>query len=175
MRAPALLAILASAVLVLLAGCPGQSLGTCSNQPDVSGNWTFTLDPTDGGAPTIPSIMTIQAQLTQVKSANALGLGAQLWGTLTSSDKGAFDVLTIPQLMHNNGSKTGAILGCELKINVPIAMPVTDDDSDQGPLRLALTGQIVALGMIEGELSTLIRGDDTKKLQRSFVWAGVQR
>jgi hypothetical protein len=164
------------AILACCAGCPGQSLTTCASEPDVTGNWTFTLTPTDGGAPTLPDgmTMTIDAELRQVRSDNALGLGAQLWGTMTSSDKGAFDVIMIPQLMHNNGSKTGAIFGCELKINVPIAMPVHDDDTDQGPLRLALTGNVTARATIAGQLSTLIRQDDKMKLQRSFVWTGVQ-
>jgi hypothetical protein len=167
MRVAALFAIVA-----FCAGCPDTS---CSYEPDVTGSWTFTLEPTDGGAPTLPAVMTIDAQLKQVKSDNALGLGAQLWGTLTASDKGAFDMLTIPPLMHNNGSKTGAIFGCELKINVPIAMPVSDDNVDQGPLRVALTGDVSARGMIAGRVSTLIRKDDEKKRQRSFVWTGAQR
>jgi hypothetical protein len=119
--------------------------------------------------------MTVDAELRQVQSNNALGLGAQLWGTLTASDKDAFDVLMIPQLMHNNGSKPGAIFGCELSINVPIATPVTDDNNDQGPLRIALTGNIVAHGTITGQVSTLIRRDDKKKLQRSFTWTAAQR
>jgi hypothetical protein len=171
MRAAAL-----GAIFAFCAGCPGST--TCSYEPDITGNWALSLNPTngpDGGAPTLPHGMTVAAQLQQVRSDNALGLGAQLWGTLTSSDKEAFDVLMIPQLMHNNGSKTGAIFGCELKINVPIATPVTDDNNDQGPLRLALTGDVTARGVIAGQLSTLIRRDDDKKLQRSFTWTGAQQ
>jgi hypothetical protein len=163
------------AIVAFGAGCPDTA---CGYEPDITGSWTFTLTPTDGGdggAPTLPRAMTIDAQLKQVRSANALGLGAQLWGTLVSSDKGAFDMLTIPPLMHNNGSKTGAIFGCELKINVPISMPVSDDNADQGPLRVALAGDVGGRGMIVGQVSTLIRQDDKKKLQRSFTWTGAQR
>jgi hypothetical protein len=164
------------AIVAFCAGCPDT---TCGYEPDITGAWTFTLTPTDGGgdggAPTLPHAMSIDAQLKQVKSDNALGLGAQLWGTLVSSDKGAFDMLTIPPLMHNNGSKTGAIFGCELKINVPIATPVSDDNVDQGPLRVALTGDVTGRGVIVGQVSTLIRQDDKKKVQRSFTWTGAQR
>ena len=169
MRLAALLAVLA-----FCAGCPGQSLANCTNEPDISGSWTFSLTPTVGGAPTIPTAMTIDAELRQLKSDNALALSSPLWGTLVSSDKGAFDMLVIPELMHNNGSKTGAIFGCELKINVPIAMPVSDDDVDQGPLRIALTGDVGPRGKIVGQVSTLIRADGDGKQQLSFTWTGAQ-
>jgi hypothetical protein len=168
----ALLAI----IVACCAGCPGNSLTDCSNEPDITGSWTLSLSPTgpDGGAPTLPAAMTISAQLKQIKSDNALGLSSPVWGTLTASDPNAFGTLTIPELMHNDGSKTGAIFGCTLQINVPIAAPVSDDDVDQGPLRLALGGSVTAKGVMAGALSTMIRVDDPKKEQRSFTWTGAQ-
>jgi hypothetical protein len=58
---------------------------------------------------------------------------------------------------------------------VPVAMTVTDDDMDQGPLRLSLTGSIVGKGAITGDPSTVIRVEDTKMQQETFTWSGVQR
>ena len=95
---------------------------------------------------------------------------------LTSADKGAFDTITIPQLTHNDGGKTGGVLGCELRINVPIDMPVTDDNQDDdGPLRLSLSGSIVGQGMLAGDSATMIRVDDSTMSQGSFTWTGAQR
>jgi hypothetical protein len=160
-----------TALVALGAGCPGPSLTACNVEPDVSGAWTFTLDPVAGG---IKNAIDVEANLQQVASNNALGLGSALWGKLTSSDKGAFDTVMIPQLVHNNGSKTGAIFGCELKINVPIATPVTDDNVDQGPLRISLTGNVVAKGKITGDVSSLIRVDDATMSPLGFTWTGAQ-
>jgi len=160
------------ASLVALAGCPGTSLTTCAAEPDLTGSWTLTLRPIDGGS--IPRPDTIEAQLFQMKRPNST-LGALIWGTLSSTDKGFFDVISIPQLVMNNGSKTGGVVGCALKINVPAMSVVTDDDADNGPLRIALSGTIVAKGMMNGDPSTLIRVDNQAMTQESFTWSAVQR
>jgi hypothetical protein len=163
---------LAATVLLVGGGCGNNPFTACSEEPDLTGHWVLTIAPTDGGV--APAGDTIDAQLMQVKRGS--GLGALVWGTLTSSDKGAFDTLNIPQLMHNNGSKTGGVLGCELRINVPVDTPVTDDDNDDdGPLRLSLSGSISAQGMLAGDLSTMIRVDDPTMTQGSFTWTGAEQ
>jgi hypothetical protein len=164
--------VLLASLLFTLAGCPGSSLTTCGFEPDTSGHWTFTLNQIGAGG--IPRPNTIEADLQQMKRPNST-LGALIWGTLVSTDKGFFDTLQIPQLVMNNGSKTGAVVGCALKINVPIAMTVTDDDMDQGPLRISLTGSIVGQGAITGDPSTVIRVEDNTMTQETFTWSGVQR
>ncbi len=165
-------ALLAS--LLLLAGCPGTSLTTCAAEPDLTGHWTFALTPlVETGMP-IPRPDTIEAQLFQIKRPNST-LGALIWGTLTSSDKGFFDVISIPQLVMNNGSKTGGVVGCSVKINVPVTTMVTDDDADNGPLRISLAGTIVANGMMKGDPSTLMRVEDQAMTEESFTWSAVQR
>ena len=141
-------------LLFLLAGCPGTSFTTCAAEPDLTGHWTLSLAPIDGNS--IPRKDTIEADLMQMKRPNS-NLGALIWGTLTSTDKGFFDTLAIPQLVMNNGSKTGGVVGCAVKINVPVTTMVTDDDADNGPLRLSLSGTIVASGMMNGDPSTVIR------------------
>lgn len=168
--------LLPAPLLFLLTGCPGSSLTTCGYEPDISGHWTLTASPLPDGAMngSIPRAFTIEADLTQMKRPNST-LGALIWGTLVSTDKGFFDTLQIPELVMNNGSKTGAVVGCALKINVPIAMTVTDDDMDQGPLRLSLTGSIVGKGAITGEPSTVTRVEDTTMTEETFTWSGVQR
>ena len=158
-------------MLALLSGCPNAPFTTCDAEPDLSGHWTFSLTPMPGGG--LPNGTTVDAHLMQVKRQS--GFGALVWGTLTSADKSFFDTLTIPQLMNNNGSKTGGVLGCDLKINIPTAAQVTDDDVEQKPLRLSLAGSIVARGMIEGETSTIIRvADDSTMTQATFTWTGTQ-
>ena len=160
------------ASLLLLPGCPGSSLTTCGVEPDITGHWTFTLEPI--GAGSIPRGDTIDADLTQMKRPNST-LGALIWGTLTSTDKGFFDAIAIPQLVMNNGSKTGGVLGCAVKINVPVTSMVTDDDTDNGPLRISLSGTIVAKGMMTGDPSTVIRADNQAMTGESFTWSAVQR
>ena len=59
-------------------------------------------------------------------------------------------------------------MGCTVKINVPVATLVTDDDVDNGPLRLSLTGSIVAHGRdarrsVDGD-SRRQHGDDAGDL-----------
>lgn len=163
---------LALPLLLLLTGCPGSSLTACEAEPDLSGHWTITLQPLQSGG--IPRGDTIEADLMQVKRPNS-DLGALVWGTLESQDKGFFDVLTIPRLTNNNGSKTGAVVGCEVKINVPVASAVSDDDLDNGPLRLSLTGTLVAHGQMTGEPSTVIRVEDPMMMPETFTWSAVQR
>ncbi len=165
MRAFALAALLFS-----ITGC-GSSLTTCSSEPDITGQWTLTLQPT--GAAGIPRADTIEADLQQMKRPTS-SLGALIWGTLTSTDKGFFDVIEIPELIMNNGSKTGGVVGCSVKINVPVTTDVTDDDADNGPLRISLSGSIVGQGMMTGDPSTVIREDNMAMTQESFTWVGVQ-
>jgi hypothetical protein len=160
------------ASLLLLTGCPGSSLTTCGAEPDITGHWTFSL--AEIGAGGIPRPDTIEADLVQMKRPNST-LGALIWGTLTSTDKGFFDTLQIPQLVMNNGGKTGGVVGCAVKINVPVTTTVTDDDADNGPLRISLGGTIVAHGMMDGDPSTLIRVDNMAMTQETFTWSGVQR
>lgn len=159
------------AALLLLPGCPGSSLTTCGAEPDVTGHWTFTLDPTPGG---LQRGDTLEVDLTQMKRPNST-LGYLIWGTLTSTDKGFFDVLTIPPLVNNNGSKTGGAVGCSLKINVPVTTMVTDDNVDNGPLRISLGGSITARGQIVGDSSTVIRVDNPAMMPEAFTWSGAQR
>jgi hypothetical protein len=160
------------AALLVLTGCPGSSLTTCGVEPDLSGHWTFSLQPISAGS--IPRADTIEADLQQMPRPNST-LGALIWGTLTSTDKGFFDALQIPQLVMNNGSKTGGVVGCAVKINVPVTKMVTDDDVDNGPLRISLSGAIAGHGMMTGDPSTVIRVDNMAMTQESFTWSGVQR
>jgi hypothetical protein len=101
------------------------------------------------------------------------GIGNLVWGTLTAADPGLFGTIAIPELVKNNGSKTGGVLGCSLKINVPVATTVSDDDADDGPLRLSLSGSISSRGMMTGDVSTVIRVDDSQMRVRSFIWTGA--
>ena len=157
---------------LLAAGCPGTSFTTCAAEPDLTGLWSLSLSPIDANS--IPRADTIEAQLFQEKRPNS-NIGALIWGTLTSSDKGFFDTLAIPQLVMNNGSKTGGVVGCAVKINVPVTTMVTDDDADNGPLRLSLSGAIVATGMMTGDPSTIIRVDNPAMTEETFTWSAVQR
>jgi hypothetical protein len=159
-------------LLFLVAGCPGTSFTTCDAEPDVTGHWTLSLAPIDANS--IPRNDTIEADLVQMKRPNS-NLGALIWGTLTSTDKGFFDTLAIPELVMNNGGKTGGVVGCAVKINVPVTTMVTDDDADNGPLRISLSGAIVATGMMNGDPSTLIRVDNQAMTGETFTWSAVQR
>jgi len=110
----------------------------------------------------------------QMKRPNS-NLGALIWGTLTSTDKGFFDTLAIPQLVMNNGGKTGGVVGCAVKINVPVTTMVTDDDADNGPLRISLSGAITGARTMTGDPSTLIRVDNQAMTEETFTWSAVQR
>ena len=92
-------------------------------------------------------------------------IGAALKGS------NVFAVLPLPV----DKRKTGAVLGCKININVPIAMPVTDDNVDQGPLRIALVGDIDMAGHISGDVgSMLIMSSDQTSQARSFAWSGTK-
>ncbi len=153
MRPAAFLGLLSVSVLAL-SGCPSGGLGGCGVQADVTGTWSLQMTPTpvDGGLgeSTIASDNNLTAQLAQHNSTNVFGIGKLIWGTIQSSDTSYFGPLTIPQLLNNNGSKTGEELNCTLKINVPEATMVTDDNTDQGPIRIALVGDVVAGGADAG-------------------------
>ena len=154
--------------LLVLAGCPAP-FTTCDAQPDLTGRWQLTFSP--GGDNPITRATTVDAELRQMKRPS--GIGNLVWGTLTAADKGLFDTVAIPELVKNNGSKTGGVLGCSLKINVPVRTPVSDDDADEGPLRLSLSGSISSRGMMTGDVSTVIRVDDPQMRVWSFIWTGA--
>jgi hypothetical protein len=167
-----------AAAFVFIVGACTTGFNPCDQQSDVTGHWTFTLEPVDGGLPDanpIPTPDTISADLQQQPSSNLFGFGAPVWGTLKSTDPGFFATLEIPRLMMNNGSKTGAVLGCRLRINVPIEMPVNDDNVPPGPLRLSLVGRISAPHMMVGDPSSrVIRVADTSSTPEEFTWTGTQ-
>ncbi len=167
---------IAAVSTVAASGCSVFGVGPCDADPDISGAWTFQLSPPedDAGTEGIPRATTVTAMLEQHPTGGVLNVGQLVWGTLTSSDQGFFPPLTIPRLMHNNGSKTGAELGCTLRINVPTTMNVTDDDSAQDPLRVSFSGKIVGKGQIIGDemSSTVIMVDDPTQSPRRFAWTG---
>jgi hypothetical protein len=170
---------LALALAVGALGCDG--VGRCDQQADITGTWTLQLTPVDGdagvGPDTIPREDTVTAELRQINSSNPFNLGRFVWGTLTSTDKGFFDTLPIPELRNNNGNKTGAELGCTLKINVPqLATDAAMDNSTLiGPLRIALNGKVVARGQMLGDpMSTVLLMEDMT-VPRHFAWTGTQR
>jgi hypothetical protein len=162
------------------AGCGDTPIGTCEKQADLTGQWVLNAAPFDGDAGIKGDVVTrsfvLEADLMQVKSNGSFNIGHGVWGTITSRDKGVFDTLQIPQLMKNNGSKTGAELNCTVKINIPIATPVTDDNVDQGPLRLALAGAIQQKGTMVGDpdQSVVIMVDDSTMTPRKFAWIATQ-
>jgi hypothetical protein len=162
------------------AGCGDNPLGSCDTQPDLTGHWVLNAAPFDGDAGIKGDVVTrsfeLDMDLMQVKAAGAFNIGHGVWGTITSRDKGVFDTLMIPQLMKNNGGKTGAELNCTVKINVPIATPVSDDNVDQGPLRLQLAGSIVHKGEMRGDASQslVIMVDDPTMTPRKFAWLATQ-
>jgi hypothetical protein len=164
---------------VLCAACSTSTIAACSDEPDVSGSWSLSLspEPPDAGvAATIPGTISVSADLVQGAATNFLGISHYVYGTLTASDASYFSTLTIPKLMNNDGSKTGAVLGCTLIINVPIATPVTDDNVDQGPLRISLMGSIDAPKHLTGtDGSQLIMSNDPSNTVRSFLWVGTQQ
>jgi hypothetical protein len=146
--------------------------------PDVSGTWTFQLSPDADAGVTIPNSDVIHADLEQVQPTGVLSLARLLYGTLVSDDKTFFDTLEIPRLMQNSGSKTGSMLGCKLTINIPVDMPVVDDDNPPSALRLSLTGLIEQPGSITGDptLSSLLLLSDDPMTHppRSFSWSATR-
>jgi hypothetical protein len=154
-----------------IAGCPEGGFGACADQPDITGHWTLSL--TSSTPPTIASPATVEAHLEQ-QPQRGIGLGRLVYGTLTSMDKGLFDEVIIPRLVNNDGSKTGVVLGCSIKINVPIATPVTDDNLNQGPLRVSISGKIDAPQHLIGEgTSSVIPVAEETSLARSFAWTAT--
>jgi hypothetical protein len=154
-------------------------LGACGVQPDVTGAWTISITPTDAdaGVPTVPRGDTVHADLQQVKPPGVLTLSRLVYGTFTSDDPGFFTTLSIPQLVNNNGSKTGSLLGCQIQLNVPLMMPVSDDDMPPGPLKLSLGGVISAPGTIVGDptLSSVILSEDMTMTSRTLAWTGAKQ
>ena len=161
--------------MLAIAGCGDGGLGACDQQADVSGNWQFQLTPVDAdaGVATISAADSIVAQLEQV-TPSGLSISRLVYGTLASD---LFGTIEVPQLMHNDGSKTGSMLGCRIQLNVPIAMPVSDDNVDQGPLRLSLGGTVNAPHMMLGDplRSTVILLDDQTMQPLSFNWTGTMQ
>jgi len=173
--------LLALAVLVGTGfiACGDSSITACGDEPDVTGGWKLTLGPAAmdlGADATLAESVEIEAELEQAGATDFLGIGHYVYGTLDARDARYFGKLAIPRLLKNDGRKTGAVLGCELRINVPIATMVSDDDVDQGPLRIALVGRIVQKGMLLGlPGSTLIMADDQSFTPREFSWTGARR
>lgn len=161
----------------LLAACPGGGIGQCEEMKDFSGTWDFTFTPSTTKLQTVPRTAHATATLTQRKSDNFLGIGWLLWGTITSDDAGFFSSLTIPQLVMNDGSKTGALLGCRMKVNVPAAMPVHDNNEDEGPIRLTLTGRLKEAGVLisDPDESMIILVEDPNQEVRFFEWTATYR
>ena len=180
--APMRLLVLALA-LAPLAAC-GAGLGTCGNEADITGTWDITVTPfpADGGIAELEEGFSIQADLVQAERIDFLGIGHFVHGALVASDPRIFGTLAIPELKHNSGNKSGAILGCKLGIHIPIAMPVTDDNVDQGPDRIALSGQITQKGRIENLVSaspmddsSVVLTSDAASTVRRFAWTATQR
>src|SRR5262249_29918136 len=152
---------------LLLVGCGSSSL--CSTESDLSGSWTFRLEPTEAEGSIARSDL-VTAQLEQVQP-GAFSLGRLLWGSLSSQDKGFFDTLAILRLVSNNGLKTGSLLGCNVSINIPIRPDQSDDNSDPGPLKLSLNGSVIALGQMAGRPdrpSTVVMDEDASQTPKGF-------
>jgi hypothetical protein len=169
----------APAIAILVGGCSAFG-GPCDLEPDLTGRWALTFTPVapDGGTSGIPRNDQVTADLVQMNAGGVLDIGRRLWGTLSSADPEFFGTLTIPQLTHNDGSKSGAALGCMLRINVPLTMDVHDDNVPQPPQRLTLSGLVVAKGQLVGQApSVLIMTPDLNSAappQRPFAWTGTR-
>lgn len=169
--------VFALCALPLATACR-DGLGACEEMRDVSGPWQITAVPSAVvamGKSTIPRTTTMTATLEQQPSNNVFGLGALVYGTVASDDKGFFDSLAIPRLTMNDGSKTGAALGCRVTLNVPIESSVTDDNVKQGPMRISLAGRVTAFGgmLSVPELSTVVMTDDPLAVERTFEWTAT--
>lgn len=179
MRLPLLLPSFSLALCALpFATACRDGLGTCEEMRDVSGPWQITAAPAAivaMGMSTIPRATTMTATLEQQPSSNVFGLGALVYGSVAADDKGFFDSLTIPRLTMNDGSKTGAALGCRITLNIPIESNVTDDNVKQGPMRLSLAGRVIAFGgmLSVPELSTVVMTDDPLAIERTFDWTAT--
>jgi hypothetical protein len=164
---------------VVLGACSGDAITNCDNEPDVTGSWALTLTPAPGDlgmGTSITDTVEVTAELEQAGKTDIFAIGHYVYGTVTASNADYFGTLTIPRLLQNNGGKTGAVLGCELRVNVPIATNVTDDNLDQGPLRLSLAGSVIGKGVLAGgDISTLIQVADPTQTPRAFSWTGHRR
>lgn len=165
--------------MVASAGCAAFE-GPCSLEPDLTGHWALTFIPvgSDGGTAGIPRADDVSADLVQMNAGGLLDVGRRLWGSFKSSDPAFFDTLTIPQLVNNDGSKSGAALACTLKINIPLTTDVHDDNTPQLPNRLVLSGRVVAKGQILGDTSStvIMTADLTSAAPpaRPFAWTGTR-
>jgi hypothetical protein len=142
---------------------------------DLTGAWLLTLAPDGTGNTTIPQGTTLRATLEQVNpESSLLSFGRLLWGTLSTDDIAFLPrPIDIPRLQNNNGSKTGSVLGCELAINVPVAEVVSDDNKDQGPLRIQLGGEVTGPGEMKGNPMTskiIMAADGPNAQPRRFAW-----
>lgn len=166
------------ALILVLAPACDSSLTACDKQADVTGHWVVAATPlgTDAGPAALPMAFSIDAQLVQGQKTDPFAIGHYIHGTLTASDPSVFGSIAIPELAKNDGGKTGAIRGCTLVINVPIATPVTDDATDQGPLRISLNGSITAKGHMESGTvpSTVALVSDSSDEERPFAWTADQ-
>ncbi|MEO6955065.1 MAG: hypothetical protein ABI321_24915 [Polyangia bacterium] len=168
-------------VLAPLSAC-GSGISACGNESDITGSWDIVATPLAIGADALPASFSIDAELIQADPIDFLGIGHFVHGTLTASDSSVFGMLTIPELKHNSGDKSGAILACKIGIHIPIAAPVTDDNVKQGPNRIALSGQVTMKGHMESVVSTdptddssVILESDAENTVRKFSWTGTQR
>ncbi len=163
---------------LLLTACPDGGIGRCNDMRDISGQWRMVVQPAaivKPGVLTIPRATMLTASFAQQPSQNVFGLGSPVWGEIVADDPGFFGRLEVARLLMNDGSKTGAALGCKVTINVPIATPVTDDDLPQLPNRLSLAGKITGYGNLVStpELSTVIMVEDPTMTPRQFDWTGT--
>lgn len=107
-----------------------------------------------------------------MQPASAFSLGRLVWGSLTSMDKGFFDLLEIPRLMNNGGSKTGSILGCSLHINVPTGIVQDDNSAPPMPLALELQGAVIEKGLMASSTtapSTVLMSENGNS--EGFAWS----
>jgi hypothetical protein len=91
-------------------------------------------------------------------------------------DKGFFDVLEIPRLMNNGGSKTGSILGCNLHINIPTGI-VQDDNTPPTQLALTLQGSVVQAGLMASSTtspSSVLMSEDPSA-PKEFAWSASRQ
>jgi hypothetical protein len=175
---------------LLSAGGCGGAVGACAVEPDPGGTWVVSAAPLvgDGGTPaqdpsdpllpgTLPRPVELVARLEVVVPTESLfSYGRYVRGTVESADPDFFSTLMIPPLLRNDGSKTGSTLGCRLQLNVPIEQNVTDDNREQGPLRLALGGRLLGEGRLQGDplLSHLVMVSDPTGRERRFAWTAVR-
>jgi hypothetical protein len=175
--------LLLLSILACGAACNG-ALTACGQESNITGEWIFSATPLHGdfGAPALSEPFTIDAQLEQAGKSDPFAIGRYVYGTLTASDPDVFGTITIPMLTNNQGPKTGDIRGCTIQLNVPIDMPVSDDDSDDmGPVRVRLSGNVTQAGMMASsdpssdQPSVVVLVSDPSSTARQFAWTAVQK